>query len=102
MVKILVIGPSGVRALPLAAGINEGGHYFRYFFLFLLLVLLLTTAIQNHRRGCRRVFKFLHGLLKKWAERRVSCAQTRERGPPSVQVEIINRFTEYCKQYFSI
>ena len=24
------IGPSGVRALPLAAGINEGGHYFRY------------------------------------------------------------------------
>ena len=28
---ILGIGPSGVRALPLAAGINEGGHYFRYF-----------------------------------------------------------------------
>ena len=25
-----IIGPSGVRALPLAAGINEGGHYFRY------------------------------------------------------------------------
>ena len=25
------IGPSGVRALPLAVGINEGGHYFRYF-----------------------------------------------------------------------
>ena len=24
-------GPSGVRALPLAAGTNEGGHYFRYF-----------------------------------------------------------------------
>ena len=23
------IGPSRVRALPLAAGINEGGHYFR-------------------------------------------------------------------------
>ena len=23
-------GPSGVRALPLASGINEGGHYFRY------------------------------------------------------------------------
>ena len=23
------IGPSGVRALPLAAGTNEGGHYFR-------------------------------------------------------------------------
>ena len=26
------IGPSGVCALPLAAGINEGGHYFRYIF----------------------------------------------------------------------
>ena len=25
-----LIGPSGVRALPLAAGINEAGHYFRY------------------------------------------------------------------------
>ena len=24
------IGPSGVRALPLAAGRNEGGHYFHY------------------------------------------------------------------------
>ena len=26
-----LIGPSGLRALPLAAGINVGGHYFRYF-----------------------------------------------------------------------
>ena len=25
------VGPSGVRVLPLAAGINAGGHYFRYF-----------------------------------------------------------------------
>ena len=25
-----IIGPSGVRALPLAAGMNEGGHYFWY------------------------------------------------------------------------
>ena len=25
------IGPSGVRELPLASGIDEGGHYFRYF-----------------------------------------------------------------------
>ena len=24
----IYVGPSGVRALPLAAGINEGGHYF--------------------------------------------------------------------------
>ena len=24
------VGPGGVSALPLAAGINEGGHYFRY------------------------------------------------------------------------
>ena len=26
--EIETIGPSVVRALPLAAGINEGGHYF--------------------------------------------------------------------------
>jgi hypothetical protein len=25
--KVANIGPRGVRALPLAAGINEGGHY---------------------------------------------------------------------------
>ena len=30
-------GPSGVRALPLAAGINVGGHYKWHFFLFLSL-----------------------------------------------------------------
>ena len=27
------IGPRGVRALPLAAGTNEGGHYFHSIFL---------------------------------------------------------------------
>ena len=35
-IKVIVhatntFGPSGVRALLLAAGRNEGGHYFRYF-----------------------------------------------------------------------
>ena len=52
------IGPSGVRALPLAAGINEGGHYFRYF----------STSSCYHRyskpqKGLSWGFKFLHGLL---------------------------------------
>jgi hypothetical protein len=28
--NFMLIGPSGVRVLPWAAGINEGGHYFRY------------------------------------------------------------------------
>ena len=60
------IGPSGVRALPLAAGINEGGHYFRYFFFFLLFFLVvLTTAIQKHRRGCHRVSHFCMGSEEK-------------------------------------
>jgi hypothetical protein len=34
-------GPSGVRALPLAAGINVGGHYKWHFFLSLLSSSLL-------------------------------------------------------------
>ena len=34
--------PSGVRALPVAAGTNEGGHYFRYFFTFVLSLLDFT------------------------------------------------------------
>ena len=46
-------GPSGVRALPLAADINEGGHYFRYISSF-----LVGTIVQNPRRGCRRVSNF--------------------------------------------
>ena len=29
--KVATIGPSGVHALPVAAGPNEGGHYFWYF-----------------------------------------------------------------------
>jgi hypothetical protein len=33
-VSVMNFGPSGVRALPLAAGINEGVHYFRYFSFF--------------------------------------------------------------------
>ena len=37
-----IIGPSGVVALPLAAGINKGGHQFRYFS-FLLPPLFKTT-----------------------------------------------------------
>ena len=32
--KYILIGLSEVRALPLAAGINVGGHYFWYFNLF--------------------------------------------------------------------
>ena len=67
-VNILVgdVGPSGVRALPLAAGKNEGGHYFRYFSTSSLLFffsssLLLGTAIQNHRRVCRRNSNFQMG-----------------------------------------
>ena len=38
-----VIGPSGVRALPLAAGINVGGHYKWHFFLFLSFFLSLRA-----------------------------------------------------------
>ena len=43
------IGPSGVRALPLAAGINVGGHNFRYFFLFLFSCFL--TAVVKIPEG---------------------------------------------------
>ena len=34
-----------MRALPLAAGINKGGHYFRY--IFLLLVVVGTAVIKT-------------------------------------------------------
>jgi hypothetical protein len=41
-------GPSVVRVLPLAAGRNEGGHYFRYFSTFLLG----GTVVQNTSTSC--------------------------------------------------
>jgi hypothetical protein len=36
MLLCIFIGPSGVRALPLAAGINVCGHYKGHFFSFFL------------------------------------------------------------------
>ena len=42
-----VIGPSGVHALPLAAGINEGGHFFLSIFLFLFLGFLLPLLFKT-------------------------------------------------------
>ena len=37
------IGLSGVRALPVAAGTNEGGHYFWYFSTVVVVTLLSFT-----------------------------------------------------------
>ena len=51
LIHLKSIGPSGVDGLPLAAGINVGGHYFPFF-------LVGGTVIQNPRRGRCRVFKF--------------------------------------------
>ena len=39
------IGPRGVRALPLAAGRNVGGHYKGHFFLFLSFFLLSSGSL---------------------------------------------------------
>jgi hypothetical protein len=70
-------GPSGVCALPLAAGINEGGHYFRYFYF-----LGVTTAIQNHKRVCHSFF--LHGLLSN-KNRRIPIKKIIGGPPPTPQ-----------------
>ena len=59
---IIHYGPSGVRALPLAARRNEGGHYFMYMFLFSCSYSSGGgTVIQNTRRGCCMVPKFCMG-----------------------------------------
>ena len=60
------VGPSGVRALSVAAGTNEGGHYFLYF----------STSSYQHtnpiisypptfypRRDCRRILIFCMGSI---------------------------------------
>ena len=43
-------GPSGVRALPLAAGTNEGGHYFRYILVRAALCRRCVTAVGHYFR----------------------------------------------------
>ena len=40
-------GPGGVRALPLAAGRNKGGHYFLYIIPLLLLLLFLVPLFKT-------------------------------------------------------
>jgi hypothetical protein len=62
------IGPSGVRALPLAAGINVGGHYKRHF-LSSLSPLSFWLIANSPRRGCRRVLTPPNpALCDFWAE----------------------------------
>ena len=41
-------GPSGVRALPLAAGLNVGGHYKCHFFLSLSFSLSFFLSLRAH------------------------------------------------------
>jgi hypothetical protein len=55
------IGPSGVRALPLAAGVNVGGHYKWHFVLLSLSLSPLPGSTNSHRWGYRRVSKFCMG-----------------------------------------
>jgi hypothetical protein len=40
-----------VHALPLAAGINEGGHYFRYNIPLLVVVLLMLPPLFKTTEG---------------------------------------------------
>jgi hypothetical protein len=52
----LCFGPSGVSALPLAAGINKGGQFFLD--IIPLVGVVGTTTIQNHGMGCRSATKY--------------------------------------------
>ena len=50
---LALIGPSEVRALPLAAGLNVGGHYFRYFIplvgVVVVVVVLLPPLLKSQK-----------------------------------------------------
>ena len=74
---ILLIGPSGVRALPVAAGTNEGGHYFRYwsgrvacasgatkvghYFAYFSSCASCASSYFYTRRDCHRILNFCMG-----------------------------------------
>ena len=66
-------GPSGVRALPLAVGINEGGHYFRYCHNptnktktrnLVGVVLLLVKNPPPHHTGCDYILSHFQATQK--------------------------------------
>ena len=70
------IGPSGVRALPLAAGINEGGpsmlrapaEQTKVATVLGTFFHLLSSCYHRYskpQKGLSYCFKFLHGPLKK-------------------------------------
>jgi hypothetical protein len=46
-----LFGQRGVRALPLAAGRNEGGHYFRYLTSSCYLILLFLPPLFKIPEG---------------------------------------------------
>ena len=55
VLNLTKVGPSGLRALPLAAGINEGATILGN------QSISWGTVVQNPRRGCRRVSNFRMG-----------------------------------------
>ena len=56
-------GPSGVRALPLASGINESGHYFRYFCPSEVHALPLAAGINEGGHYFRYFFPLVFFLV---------------------------------------
>ncbi len=42
--QCVIFGLSGVRALPVAAGTNEGGHYYGIFSLVVLVTIVIQTS----------------------------------------------------------
>ena len=69
--KIVIrIGPSGVRALPVAAGTNEVGHYFWYFSTWWCSSSSSSSYPPTFypRRDCHRILIFCMGsiLTKIW------------------------------------
>ena len=54
----IIFGPSGVSALPVTAGTNEGGHYFCYFF---TSSSSWAHGYSNLIMGCHRISNFCMG-----------------------------------------
>ena len=62
---LMYFGPSRVRALPLAAGRNKGGHYFRYFGQSKVHALPLASGIKVGGHYFRYFFSLLFFFFAK-------------------------------------
>ena len=89
---------SGVRALPVAAGTNEGGHYFRY---FSPSCWCCYSPCFYTRRDCRRILNFCMGKKADFGRKKAKMGRFSQKGL-CYSFEILHGLLSYRKNNIPI